>query len=197
MAAARGRGLRPGGVVRGLGRLALLIGFGFAAGLFIGVLSKEPELLVGHLRGKGDSIALAPTGEAAKPEGRTIPEQHASDLAAERRSVMQARPAAQIEAQLPVVAASRSVQVANSNHDRPWAIQVGAFSDHAAAKRLAEDLGSKGYPAELVTESGNSRRWRVRVQPVRGEASANEMAARLKRIERLPTWVLPMEESPR
>lgn len=162
----RAHRLRPGGVVRALGRLVLLIGFGFSTGLLIGILLEEPELLAGHLRGESETILLPSAGGDRAPV-----------------------------ASLPVVAAPPAVQIASSAQGRQWAIQVGAFSDQASASRLAEDLGEKGYPTELLAASGDSQRWRVRVQPVRGKASANEIAARLKRIERLPTWVLPMEGS--
>lgn len=195
MAPSRGRGLRPGGVVRALGRLVLLIGFGFAAGLFIGVLSEEPELLAGHLRGEGEAILLAPTGEDTMPAGPAFSERESRRVVDERKAVMQIRSEEKPDSQLPVVAAPRAAQHASSDPRRLWAIQVGAFSDQASARRLAEDLGEKGYPTKLLAAGGQSQRWRVRVQPVRGEASANEIAARLKRVERLPTWVLPMEGS--
>lgn len=58
MAGARGRGLRPGSIVRSVGRLVLLVGLGFGAGLVIGVLSEEPTLLAGHLRGESESVSL-------------------------------------------------------------------------------------------------------------------------------------------
>ncbi len=60
----RGRSLRPGGVVRALLRFFLLVVLGFTAGLVIGVVSEEPELLAGHLRGESRSVSLSSEAEA-------------------------------------------------------------------------------------------------------------------------------------
>lgn len=201
MAVSRGRGLRPGGVVRALGRLSLLIGFGFAAGLTIGVLSEEPELLAGHLRGEGEAIVLAPTeepiAESGAAAGQVLAEQVVEHVAAEREAVMETLPEEMPRDGLPVVAARPATPRADSNQDRFWAIQVGAFADEASAARLADGLVAKGYPTELLAAGGESKRWRVRVQPLSDEEKAKEIASRLKRVERLPTWVLPVEGRPR
>lgn len=200
MAVSRGRGLRPGGVVRALGRLSLLIGFGFAAGLTIGVLSEEPELLAGHLRGEGEAIVLAPPEEAVAESGATegqgLPEQVVEEVAAEREAVMETRPEEIPSESLPVVAARPVTTGDDLNQDRFWAIQVGAFADEASAARLADALVAKGYPAELLAEGGEPKRWRVRVQPLSDEEKAKEIAIRLKSAEGLPTWVLPVEGRP-
>ena len=201
MAVSRGRGLRPGGVVRALGRLSLLIGFGFAAGLTIGVLSEEPELLAGHLRGEGEAIVLAPTEEPIAESGvaaeEVLSEQIVERVAAEREAVMETRPEEIPKDGLPVVAARPTTPRADSNQDQFWAIQVGAFADEASAARLADGLVAKGYPTELLAAGGDSKRWRVRVQPLGDEEEAKEIAIKLKRVERLPTWVLSVEGRPR
>ena len=228
MAAGTGRGLRPGGVVRAAGRLALLVGLGFASGLLIGVLSEEPELVVGHLRGESESVVLLPTEEESTASRATngpleAPARsgHASDLARagsadasvargageaderasaarlallevrEREAAMRSRPKERSAPDLPRVSAAKS----EDRTDREWAIQVGAFSDEKAARRLLETLRGRGYPTRLLTETGGAQRWRVRVQPVLGKERAQAMSERLKRVEGLPTWVLPMEES--
>lgn len=231
MAASRGRGLRPGGVVRALGRLVLLVAVGFGAGLVIGVLSEEPELLADHLRGESESVALAdaatsgeesaPSEQQAAPLAR--PGAPGDDLRAAvapagggerdgtrdvRSLIKKGSPDDVQSVGLPAVAApgnpsprpaetlaAQRVPLASLSPRRPesWAIQVGAFSDRIAAVRLAEGLDEKGYPVEIVPANGKQRRWRVRVQPLSGEADAKAMADRLKREERLPTWVLPME----
>ncbi len=196
MAASRGHGLRPGGVVRALGRLVLLIGLGFAAGLMIGVLSEEPKLLAGHLRGESEDVVLRTISENAIVDERELPGSEIEPVLAERQALMETRPEEMPAVPLPIVAAPPAVPAIPAEDSKPvrlWAIQVGAFSDQAAAARLAEALGAKGYPAELLAASGNEQRWRVRVQPVRGEAKAKELAVELKQVERLPTWVLPME----
>lgn len=246
MSAPRGRGLRPGGVIRALGRLVLLVGIGFGAGLVIGVISEEPALLAGHLRGQSESVALFPDGASDEVPGpasehafddraaeRNLASGDASqsrgaigwhaqasgpagdfDAAERRAEAMQAKPEAEAAARaLPSVAAAvrpsaSSTPATQPGEDRAsaatrdpevgpgaraWAIQVGAFSDEQTALRVADGLDEKGYPVEIVPANRESNRWRVRVQPLASEQAAREMADRLKRDERMPTWVLPME----
>ena len=50
-----------------VGRLLAFIGVGFAIGLVIGVVSEEPELLAGHLRGDTETIELD-AALAARPD---------------------------------------------------------------------------------------------------------------------------------
>jgi len=208
MSSQAGRGLRPGGVVRALIRLLFLVVFGFGAGLLFGIVSEEPELLAGHLRGESQSIVLttddvamamaetlAGPGEAnargghEEDGGRALPSVAASGSTT--------RPTdSQTPGQGSHHSASPSAGDGSSVEDvGAWAIQVGAFSEEGAALRLAESLRAKGYPTELLSAQGDAGRWRVRVQPMSGETTARETAARLKRIERLPTWVLRMETS--
>jgi cell division protein FtsN len=199
VAASNARGLRPGGVVRAIIRLVLLIGFGFGSGLLIGVLSEEPELLAGHLRGEGEAIVLAePVAVAAAVEQEIPVAQTPAELRVvvpvlDRKAAMEAQPEEEPKQPIPAVTAPPPIQVAESKSDRAWAIQVGAFSDEAAAQKLAQGLEAKGYPTKLLLAGPDSKRWRVRIQPVRGQANAREMAGELKRVERLPTWVIPME----
>lgn len=234
MAGASGRGMRPGGVVRAVGRLGLLVGLGFVSGLLIGVLSEEPELVVGHLRGESESVVLLPLegdatdrralpvraerdaelasnassgrrsdrakeGSGVDPDATTAVEAEerasASRLALlevrERESAMKARPEERSDPSLPVVSAAKSDDRAE---EREWAIQVGAFTDEKSAQRLLDTLRGRGYPTKLLTEKGGAQRWRVRVQPILGKDRATAMSERLKRVEGLPTWMLPMEE---
>ena len=58
MASPRGRGLRPGGLVRALGRLILLVAVGFGVGLVFGLVTEEPELFARHLQGESEAVAL-------------------------------------------------------------------------------------------------------------------------------------------
>ena len=58
MSGSTGRGVGPGTLIRAIGRLLLLVGFGFGTGLVIGVAMEEPRLLLGHLRGEGESVRL-------------------------------------------------------------------------------------------------------------------------------------------
>ncbi len=49
---------------------AVLIAGGFALGLVAGVVSEEPELVVGHLVGRSDEVDWVPEGEPAFTAGR-------------------------------------------------------------------------------------------------------------------------------
>jgi cell division protein FtsN len=202
MAAPRRRGLRPGGVVRAIGRLTLLVGLGFGAGLVIGVVSEEPKLLAGHLRGEGQSVELVAHGSESNAEDSQVASAASSTGSSSAETKASTKPDRDDPALPPVAAApppapaarpsdaKRSAQSAGAD---AWAIQVGAFGDEAAATKLSKGLVAKGYPAELVAPAGQ-RQWRVRIQPIHGRAKASEMADRLKRVERLPTWVIPMED---
>ena len=243
MAAPRGRGLRPGGVVRALGRLLILVVVGFGVGLLFGVVTEEPELLADHLRGESESIALdglsldrAPLGTAEAPVdtatdlGRAVPSP--VDAASARKETTNlTRESGTTAEGLPAVAAApnptpggqsaRQTPSSRSSSDaagtsvarsptspqgatgspkpiaeigaaKTWSIQVGAFSEEAAAAKLADGLRDR-YPVVVLPAGGNGGRWRVRVQPVLGEDRARELAERLKQDDRLPTWVTRME----
>lgn len=214
MVAPRGRGLRPGGVVRAMWRLLVLVAIGFSVGLLFGVVAEEPELLAGHLRGESQSVALDVTPDRS---ARSADREDSSEaMSMQDRPALETRQTASAD-KLPAVASPRSVPQASpsvavapavgsagratavsdsvmqvTRAPSGWSIQVGAFSQQAAATRLAEGLRAR-YPVEVLPASGKAGRWRVRVQPIRSEARARQMAERLKRDERLPTWVTPME----
>ena len=65
-----------------------------------------------------------------------------------------------------------------------WAVQLGSFSNKENAEKLAADLRKQGYAAflsQLQTSSG--RLHRVRIGPQKDRASAEEMAARLLKVD--------------
>ena len=189
MSVSRGRRGRSSGIVRALFRLALLIGFGFSAGLMIGVLAEEPELLAGHLRGEGEAVVLSETEREVvmEREAEILPESPLPVVSAPVPS--EPSPPVAREADAP----ERPEIRRESGSAGRWAIQVGAFSEEAGARRLAEDLEKKGYPAELIAAEGAGQRWRVRVQPIESEERVAELEDRLKRVERLPTWVISLK----
>ena len=221
MAAPGGAKIRPGAVLRAVGRLVLLLGLGFGAGVLIGVISEEPELLVGYLRGESESVSLAivqPESETdeggarsadseSRLEGPEVDSQSRTDSAQAQRLALRREPGESGAATLARVAAAlqsnaRTVDLelagASASKRRvddsgDWAIQVGAFADMAAARRLVESLEAKDYPVELIASRGATKRWRVRVQPVRGESRARRIANQLKQDEGLPTWTTPLE----
>ena len=250
MAGPRGRGLRPGGVVRAVGRLILLVTIGFGVGLLFGVVTEEPELLAAHLRGDGESVELQ--ANADRPDASAAPSAEAGSRLAVRSGDVSQRDAgtyqsaaagmrplvgareSQASEKLPKVAAAKdpsstgqspgtgtpaaSAFSARSSLKQPvagklalpdsamtakagetatkgagrWSIQVGAFSEEASASRLADGLRDR-YPVVILPARKDGGRWRVRIQPIEDEDRARVMADRLKRDERLPTWVTPME----
>jgi len=200
----------PGWVATALGTL-LLISVGFGVGLLAGLVWSEPELVVGHLAGRSETvdwdrvtaevgpeagpIAAEPTGEPAwaveEPPAEPVPEaapalEEAPGAAEPAGSELAAaRPAPAPEP--PPVAAPPPAAPAPASGG--FAVQVGAFADDGAAHRVAEELRAKGF-AVYVKPAGSDGRWRVRVGPVASRTEADSLATRLKRGERLPTWVL-------
>jgi len=194
-----------------VGRLLAFISVGFAVGLLIGVVSEEPELLAGHLRGDTDTVELD-AALAARPDDDEIAAAAAlaarvtkseSGLAVDELEARHddaptlmlpdvgAGPAngASEEGGFPVLEPAATAPVGSEN----WAIQVGAFGDSPSAQTLADRLEGKGYPIEILPASAESNRWRVRVQPIDGESSARATAEKIEREERLPTWVIRLE----
>jgi cell division septation protein DedD len=206
----------------------LLIGFGFGMGLVVGLVSEEPALVYGHLRGEGQSVPLgdppsiieAPielTNEPASSPGErkdvadrrgVAPdnESRANRIAGANEQSrgedlpdVAAPPPANAPARAPARrAGSATPQPAASVADeKRWAIQVGAFSEEATARRLVKALEAKSYPVAVLPSNGSNKRWRVRVQPLRGEDQARGVANQLKTEEGLPTWLVPMEAGSR
>jgi cell division septation protein DedD len=196
-----------------VGRLLAFVVVGFAVGLVLGIASEEPELLAGHARGDSetveldDALAARPDEdvEAAARAARVEAEFEAEELAIvfddappmELPDVsagpMDGGPeTAQADAtaeSAPTSGSSSSVGAGGGS----WAIQVGAFGDEPSAIQLADRLEGKGYPIEVLPAGADSNRWRVRVQPIDGEATARTTAERVEREERLPTWVIRLE----
>jgi len=257
MAAPRSRRAGPGLLLRAIGRLALLVSLGFAAGLVIGVALEEPKLLLGHLRGESETVRIvdAPfadqavdqtagagaTADALEGEGNEIAsdarstdgarlaatqsgaaptDADARDVQAERLALRDSE-TAQARAK-PAVAApparTRSAHVADADAaaSRPrradsqaspsaiasgdasrWAIQVGAFREERVALGLVDQLTAKRYPVDLIPSPDDRHRWRVRIQPIRGKARAQEIANRLKQEDGLPTWLILLEADER
>ncbi|MBW2422566.1 MAG: SPOR domain-containing protein, partial [Deltaproteobacteria bacterium] len=72
-----------------------------------------------------------------------------------------------------------------------FSVQVGSFAQSEGAEKVAQELQGKGYPVYVTPAAvAGGGRWRVRVGPVDTRDEAEGFAARLKREEQLPTWVL-------
>jgi cell division septation protein DedD len=165
--------------------LGILVVMGFTLGAISGLLWEEPRLVVAYLTGDTTEIAW--------------------DVEPDPEGGIEAPPAAQAP---PAVAAAPPEPVGTPSEaarkppDEPrpgavgaapgrFAIQVGAFGTSAAAERLADSLRGRGYPSYVTPGArGGDARWRVRVGPVAVREEADRLAARLKKDEKLPTWVL-------
>lgn len=209
--------------IAGQGWLSTLLGVfvlvagGFALGLVVGVISEEPELVVGHVSGRTTEVEWS-AGEdgggvaaAMPPDWPTIERSAARDdtgigsaveralppVAAPRESKPSpdvARASSPIPASgTPPRRASDEVAVpqvaAKADGTSRFAIQVGAFQAAKAAQGVAEGLRANGYPVQVLAPQSDDR-WRVRVGPIATRTEADETAQRLKVEENLPTWVL-------
>ena len=150
----------------------LLIVAGFGVGLLAGAAVEEPALVVDHLAGKTTELPLP---EKAPPRVR----EDVRDAA---------------EAEGPEEA-SATPAVSSAPPTGGFAVQVGAFATGHAADALAVELTKLGHPAYVADEGGNGARYKVRVGPIASRVDADALADKLKREQRLPTWVLTREQS--
>ena len=188
----------PGWLASLVGACVLVAG-GFALGLVAGVVSEEPELVVGHFAGRSEEVAWLPDAE---PEFTPADEAPEPTFAPEPRvvagewngDVYQTGGVEVGREEPPAVAAPPPIdEPALATPPRPsgFAVQVGAFADAQAATRVFDDLHAKGFDVYVQTAAATGDgRWRVRVGPVPSKREAQQLASRLKLEERLPTWVL-------
>jgi cell division septation protein DedD len=172
--------------------LGILIVAGFAAGVLAGALWEEPALVLAYLGGDTEEVQWAAEtpaegpGEALPPVAAAPKPEEAPPLPSlEPTPPPAAAPSKKAAAPEPKPAKSPSVAAAPPGR---IAIQVGAFGESGTAEGLAKKLRGRGYPVYVAHGAG--ARWRVRVGPLEDRASAERLAARLKRDEKLPTWVL-------
>jgi cell division septation protein DedD len=181
------------------------IAAGFLVGLVAGVVSEEPELLVGHMAGRDTEIAWAAGESASDPDavpsiertGAGSPLDLAPVGAAPRSVLDDPRPAAEpvlgstprlAEAPPPPAPAKATAS------DAPrFLIQVGAYDSRDSAQEVAETLRGKGYAVRVLTGADDGR-FRVRVGPVVARDRAEGLAKRLETDEGLPTWILRARE---
>jgi len=179
------------------------IAAGFLVGLVAGIVSEEPELLVGHMAGRDTEIEWAAgrpvppgasrrtSGEPLAPVGaapRSVLDEPPPPLEPVVREPTPGRPAAPAQP----VAAPRPVA---SPRDAPkFLIQVGAYDNRAGAQQVAETLRGKGYAVQVLTADDDGR-FRVRVGPVSARDRAEGLAKRLKDEENMQTWILPKRET--
>ncbi len=184
-----------GWILSSFGALLLIIG-GFAFGLISGALWEERDLVAGYVLGQSEEVVLAET--PLEPED--VPEESPFGIGGsekeEPRAAKQAEPAQKV-ASAPVKKASPP-PVSAPPPMGGFEIQVGAFSNEDPAESLAKELKSKGYPVNIAHQAAEGRkepRWRVRVGPVKTRADAEKLSVRLKKEQKLPTWILSEEKS--
>ena len=169
----------------GSGRLAtaaallLLIVVGFTVGMLAGLAWEEPGLILAHLTGETEEVgwsAQAAEGQATQAAEARLRDDRPADPQIRRREERAAT------AETPAVAAAPAGRLA---------VQVGAFTTSRAAEDLATSLRDKGFPVYVSpgAKAGEAR-WRVRVGPLATREEAELTAARLKKLEKLPTWIL-------
>jgi cell division septation protein DedD len=152
----------------------LLIVAGFGVGLLAGAASEEPTLVADLLTGKTTELPL--------------PDQAPPRVREDARDAADAAKAGESEDTAPTPPAVSSAPPSGG-----FAVQVGAFATGAAADGLAAELRKLGHPAYVADEGGVGARFKVRVGPIASRADADVLAEKLKREQRLPTWVLARE----
>jgi DedD protein len=159
----------PGWIATLAGALLLIVA-GFGVGLVAGAAYEEPALVVDHLSGKTTEVPLP---EQAPPRVREDARDAVEPADADAQQSNRAVPA-----------------VSGAPPAGEFAVQVGAFATDTAADELASELRKLGHRAYVADEGGVGARFKVRVGPIASRADADALADRLKREQRLPTWVL-------
>ena len=187
---ARNRSTRNDGVlawtVTLFGGLALIIA-GFSSGVLLGVMTEEPQLVTGHLAGRGESVPWTTIEQNAAPEAEMPRETVVAHVAPAIKDapVPPAPVAPKPRRALPNVAASPP---------SGFAIQVGALSTSEAARAMIAKLAAKGYKSYVAAgAAARDGRWRVRIGPFDTREAADRQAAVIKNEQQLPTWVLSEE----
>lgn len=200
--------------------LAAVTTVAFGGGLLAGVLFEEPGLVSSYVLGDATSVewgagaaeppavAAAPPGAAspseAAPPSEAKPAKGSGSARARDRSPASPPPAAAVEAapepapprtpEARAVAAAGAPAAAAAPRPGRFAVQVGAFAGQGSAVHLADALRAKGHPVYVVRSGrGAQARWRVRVGPLASRPEAERAASRLRRDEKLPTWILREE----
>jgi cell division septation protein DedD len=159
--------------------LLLLIVVGFAVGMLAGLAWEEPGLILAHFTGQTEEVAWsagAPEGQATRAAEAPPRDDRPADPQIRRKEERAVAP------ETPAVAAAPVGRLA---------VQVGAFETSRAAEHLATSLRDKGFPVYVSPgATATKARWRVRVGPLTTREEAESTAARLKKVEKLPTWIL-------
>jgi cell division septation protein DedD len=179
------------------GGALLLIALGFGVGIVAGTAYQEPEMVADHLAGRTTEVVLDEEPLPGAPDvaaGAPVSALDERRVAAIGEGALEDAPEAELApVSLPSQARGVAPRVAPVAATLPaaaggFSIQVGAFTSEGAARQLAGELGKHGYRTYLIDE-GDGARWKVRVGPLRTKGEAEEVSARLKTEQRLPTWI--------
>ncbi len=153
----------------------------------------------------GASPVLAVPGEAAAPEAApankpapantsapvsTTPAPAAPTAATSKPAPAATAPAPRTSP--PPVEAPRAAPPASAPVRGNFVVQLGSFGSRENAERLVHDMTARGFTAFIAPITTNGRElYRVRVGPTRDRASAEALAAELKRIGQ-PGSIVPI-----
>ncbi len=175
--------------------VSVVVAAGFAIGVIAGITWEEPGLVVGYLSGQTEGVEWSVGAEDPEVDelaaGAAVPEP--PSVAAPPPLGLREIPNAAIPERARTQSSAASAPKAVTTAARPaagFAVQVGAFSEKSAAKKLADSLRARGYAVYLAPTEANPISWRVRVGPVATRPEAEKTARRLEAAEKLPTWVL-------
>jgi cell division septation protein DedD len=166
----------------------------------------DPGSVAAEPPGFSASADLAPTLEttevlaaaASAPPAAPAPRDEPDEIAPAKPPAPAARPVEKLAEKKPAAAPAKPAaakpapaKVASVAPSGRFSVQVGAFGDRASADKLVSRLKGRGYSSYVKTEGeGGAKRYRVRVGPVPARERAEELAARLAKGEKLPTWIL-------
>jgi len=134
------------------------------------------------------AVALPPVAENTQP--RAAPGESAAAAAQPPEDAPVAAPATAPAKPLPAPAAATPAPVdtprpaiATPVERGSFVVQLGSFSSRDNATRLVRDMTAKGFAAFVAPiTSGGRELYRVRVGPTRDRASAEALAAQLRRV---------------
>jgi DedD protein len=136
-----------------------------------------------------------PPAELA-PAAAALPREEPDEVAPDKPPAP--KPAEKPAEKKPVIAPAKPApavlapaKVASATPAGRFSVQVGAFADRASADKLVSRLRGRGYSSYVKADSeGGPKRYRVRVGPVSSRPRAEELATKLAKGEKLPTWIL-------
>ena len=155
-----------------------------------GATAAEPAVALPPVTEAPMAGALAQPGESAAPEAPEVTQPQVAATPSQAQPAPAPKPAAAASVAPPVAAASPPAvaQAPRESRQPPVAagsfvVQLGSFGSKENAERLVRDMTAKGFATFIAPITTNGRElYRVRVGPTRDRASAEALAAQLKRM---------------